>query len=98
MKDPKLCGDIIRSLKKNVDVPVTAKIRLGWSSGSINFREVIDELESAGVDAITVHARTREERYAGEPHMDMVEDLRKEMSVPLIISGNITSPGVNPSV
>ena len=89
MRDPKLCGDIIRSLKRNVNVPVTAKIRLGWSSGSINFRDVIGELESAGADAITVHARTRDERYAGEPHMDMVEGLRKEMSVPLIISGNI---------
>ena len=89
MRDPGLCGDIIRSLKRNVDVPVTAKIRLGWSSGSINFREVIDELESAGADAITVHARTRDERYAGDPHMDTVEGLRKEMSVPLIISGNI---------
>ena len=89
MRDPKLCGDIIRSLKRKTDVPVTAKIRLGWSSGSINFRDVIGELESAGADAITVHARTRDERYAGEPHMDMVEGLRKEMSVPLIISGNI---------
>ena len=89
MRDPILCGDIIRNLKRNVDVPVTAKIRLGWSSGSINFREVIDELTSAGADAITVHARARDEGYAGEPHMDMVEGLRKEMSVPLIISGNI---------
>jgi tRNA-dihydrouridine synthase B len=89
MRDPKLCGDIIRSLKRKTDVPVTAKIRLGWSSGSINFRDVIGELELAGVDAITVHARTRDERYAGEPHMDMVEGLRGEMSVPLIISGNI---------
>ena len=89
MRDPELCGDIIRSLKRNVDLPVTAKIRLGWSSGSVNFREVIQELESADVDAITVHARTRDERYAGEPHMDMVKGLRKEMSVPLIISGNI---------
>ena len=89
MKDPELCGDIIRSIKKKVDVPVTAKIRLGWSSSTMNFREVIDELTSAGADAITVHARTREERYAGSPHMDIVEGLRKEMSVPLIISGNI---------
>ena len=89
MRDPSLCGNIIRAIKRKVDVPVTAKIRLGWSYGSINFRDVIRELEAADVDAITVHARTRDERYAGEPHMDMVEGLRKEMSVPLIISGNI---------
>ena len=89
MRDPGLCGEIVRSIKRKVDVPVTAKIRLGWSSGEINFRDVIDELTSADVDAITVHARTRDERYAGEPHMDIVEGLQKEMSVPLIISGNI---------
>ena len=89
MKDPVLCGDIIRSIKRKVNVPVTAKIRLGWSSSTMNFRDVIDELTAAEVDAITVHARTREERYAGEPHMDIVEGLRREMSVPLVISGNI---------
>ncbi|MCQ2079855.1 MAG: tRNA-dihydrouridine synthase [archaeon] len=89
MKDPKLCGEIVRQLKRNCDVPVTAKNRLGWSSGTINFREVIRELEEAGVDAIAIHARTREERYAGSPHYDMIEGLRREMSVPLIVSGNI---------
>lgn len=89
MKDVKNCGDIIRALKENVDVPVTAKIRLGWSSGTINFMDVIHELEDAGVDAICIHPRTREERYAGKPHYDKVVGLRKEMSVPLIVSGNI---------
>ena len=89
MKDPELCGRIIRAVKRKVHVPVTAKIRLGWSSSSINFRDVIEEMTAADVDAITVHARTRDERYAGSPHMDMVEGLQREMSVPLIISGNI---------
>lgn len=89
MKDPKVCGNIIRKIKGTVDVPVTAKIRLGWSMGSINFREIIDELTDAGVDAISLHVRTREERYAGVPHYELVKDLQSEMSVPLVISGNI---------
>lgn len=91
LKNPARCGDIIREIKRRVDVPVTAKIRLGWDSGSINFRTVIDELQSAGADAIALHARTREEKYGGEPHYDLVEGLQREMSVPLIISGNIYS-------
>lgn len=91
MKEPGRCAEIVRKMKSKVDVPVTAKIRLGWSAGTVNFREIIPLLEEAGADAVMLHARTREERYAGEPHYDMVEGLRKEMSVPLVISGNIYS-------
>lgn len=52
MRDPEKCGRIIRAVKKSVDVPVTAKIRLGWNRSEMNFREVIKELEGAGADCI----------------------------------------------
>lgn len=91
MKDPKLCGDIIRQIKRSVDVPVTAKVRLGWTMATVNFREVLDEVISAGADAVCLHPRTRDERYVGTPHYDMIDGLGKELSVPLIISGNIYS-------
>ena len=91
MKNPILCGDIIREIKKVTNIPITAKIRLGWDDKSVNFLEVIKELEKAGVDAIGVHARTRSELYSGLPHYDLLKDLRKQMHVPLIISGNIFS-------
>lgn len=91
LEDPAKCGEIIRSIKKSVDVPVTAKIRLGKTIGSVNFREVIKELTDAGVDAVALHVRTREERYSGKPHYDLVDNLQSEMDVPLIISGNIYS-------
>lgn len=87
MLDPKLCGDIIRALKRVTDKPVTAKIRLGYNH--VNFMDVIKELELAGVEAIAIHARTRKELYAGEPHYDLLKNLRIQMSVPLIVSGNI---------
>lgn len=89
MKNPKLCGEIIREIKKVTDIPVTAKIRLGWDDKSVNFLEVIEELEKAGVDAICIHARTRAELYSGFPHYELLKDLQKQMHVPLIISGNI---------
>lgn len=91
MGDPQKCGDIVKTMKKATGIPVTAKIRLGIDLDSINFRDVIEHLTAADVDAITVHARTKMERYAGKPHYDMIENLRSEMSVPLIISGNIYS-------
>ena len=87
MLKPTLAGDIIRAIKGVTDKPVTAKIRLGYNE--VNFKEVIKELEKAGVAAIGIHARTRKELYAGEPHYDLIKDLRKEMSVPLMVSGNI---------
>ena len=87
MLKPKLAGDIIRAIKEATDKPVTAKIRLGYNE--VNFKDVIKELESAGVAAIGIHARTRKELYAGEPHYDLIKDLRKEMCVPLMVSGNI---------
>ena len=91
MKEPKRCGDIIRALKSITDKPITAKIRLGWDNNSLNYLEVIKELENAGVDMIAIHARTKKELYMGQPHFDLIKDLRKQMSVPLVVSGNIFS-------
>ena len=87
MLHPKLAGDIIRAIKSVTNKPVTAKIRLGYNE--VNFKEAIKELEEAGVDAIGIHARTRKELYSGEPHFDLLKDLRKEMTIPLMVSGNI---------
>ena len=87
MLNPKLCGEIVKAIKEATNKPVTAKIRLGYNE--VNFLEVIKELENCGVDAIAIHARTRKELYAGEPHYDLIKDLRKKMKVPLIVSGNI---------
>ena len=87
MLHPELAGDIIRAIKSVTDKPVTAKIRLGYNE--VNFKNVIKELENAGVAAIGIHARTRKELYSGTPHYDLLKDLRKEMKVPLMVSGNI---------
>ena len=87
MLNPKLCGEIVKAIKEATNKPVTAKIRLGYNE--VNFLEVIKELENGGVDAIAIHARTRKELYVGEPHYELLKDLRKKMNVPLIVSGNI---------
>ena len=89
MKNPKLCGEIVKAVKEATHKPVTAKIRLGVDSSHINFLEVIEELEKAGVDMIAIHPRTTKEMYGGLPHWDYLKDLRKKMRVPLVVSGNI---------
>lgn len=89
MKNPINCGDIIRELKKVTDKPITAKIRLGWDNKSLNYKEVIRELEDAGVSAIAIHARTKKDLYGGLPRWELLRNLKDEMKVPLIVSGNI---------
>ena len=89
LQNPKLCGEIIKAIKEATGLPVTAKIRLGWDENSLNFKKVIKELEVNGVSAIAIHARTRKEMYLGKPNWDLIKGLRKEMKVPLIVSGNI---------
>ena len=91
LKNPKLCGEIVRALKEATHKPVTAKIRIGFDSKHINFLEVIKELENAGVDMIAIHPRTTKEMYSGLPHWELLKDLRSKMSVPLVVSGNINT-------
>jgi len=91
MKDPELCGRIVRSVKDVTGLPVTAKIRLGSDANHMNYMDVISSLESSGVDAITVHARTKDQGYSGYPDFETIRNLRRKMSVPLIVSGNIYS-------
>ena len=89
MKNPKLCGDVVRAMKAVTDKPVTVKIRLGWDMNHITFEEVIKEVTVAGAALVTIHPRTTKEVYGGYPHWDLVKDLRKKMSIPLLVSGNL---------
>ena len=87
MQNPVLCSDIIKQIKKVTNKPISAKIRLGYQD--INFMDVIDSLQNAGVDMIAIHGRTRNEYYYGLPHYELLKNLQSKMSVPLVISGNI---------
>ncbi len=89
LKNPEVLADIVRTLKKEMNIPITVKIRLGWDNKHMNYMEVIKLLEESGVDAIAIHARTTKELYSGEPHYELLKDLRTKMNVPLIVSGNI---------
>lgn len=89
LKNPKLCGEIIKAIKAVTTLPVTAKIRLGFYNEDLNFKEVIKELESAGVDLVAIHARSAKQLYSSSPHYELLKNLKSEMKVPLVVSGNI---------
>jgi len=89
LKKPNELYKYIKAIVKHSPKPVTVKIRLGFTNKTINLLEVCKLMEKAGVKAIAVHARTREEYYSGQPHLDLIKDLGKQLKIPLIISGNI---------
>ena len=89
LKNPENLEKMFKIICSHSPIPVTAKIRLGWNEESINFKENIKALENAGIAAIGLHARTTRAGYAGKPRWDLCKNLRDEMSVPLIVSGDI---------
>lgn len=91
LKDPKNLGKFMLQICEHSPVAITAKIRLGWDDKNINFRENIKELEKAGVKAIGIHARTTSQGYSGQADYEILRNIRDEMNVPLIVSGDIYS-------
>ena len=90
LKDPALCEAVARAVVKAVDVPVTAKIRLGWDAQSLNAVEVAKRLEQAGVAALCVHGRTRAQMYAPPVDLAGIRAVRQAVSIPLIGNGDVT--------
>ena len=91
MRDPSLCEKIVRAVCDAVPVPVTAKIRKGYSKDSVNAVEVAMACEQGGAAAITVHGRTRDQMYAPPVDWDIIRDVKRAVSVPVIGNGDVTS-------
>lgn len=91
MKNPRLCGEIVKAVTAVTDTPVTVKIRKGWDDDSVNAVEVAKICESAGAAAITVHGRTRQQYYKPPVDYGIIRAVRESVSVPVIANGDIDS-------
>lgn len=92
LTDLPLAEEIARQVVKAVDIPVTVKMRLGWSSREINAPELACRLEAVGISMLTVHARTREQFYSGKADWEYIRLIKEKISIPLIGNGDITTP------
>lgn len=91
MKNPRLCGEIVKAVTAVTDIPVTVKIRKGWDDDSVNAVEVAKICESAGAAAIAVHGRTRQQYYKPPVDYGIIRAVRESVSVPVIANGDIDS-------
>lgn len=90
MKDPVLAEQIVRAVVGAVNIPVTVKMRTGWDFESINAPELAKRCEAAGAKMLTVHGRTRMQMYAPGIDYNTIEQVVKNVDIPVVANGDIT--------
>ena len=92
MRDPPLVARILEAVVNAVDVPVTLKIRTGWSADNRNAPEIARIAEDAGIAALAVHGRTRDQQYTGQAEYETIAAIKAMLRIPVIANGDIDSP------
>lgn len=91
LKNPQKAYEIVKTVVDTIPIPVTVKIRSGWDNDHINAVEIAQIVEDAGASAITVHPRTREQRYDVPADWSIIKEVKESVSIPIIGNGDIRS-------
>jgi len=90
--DPRKISCIIDRLSAKLDVPVTAKIRLGWDWENLNYLEIARTIEEHGGAMIAVHGRTRHQAFTGKADWDAIAEIKQAVSIPVVGNGDVKTP------
>ncbi|MDF0377817.1 MULTISPECIES: tRNA dihydrouridine synthase DusB [unclassified Methylophilus] len=92
LRDEPLVSQILKAVVNAVDVPVTLKIRTGWDRQNKNAIQIARMAEDIGIQALTIHGRTRNDLYHGDAEYDTIAAVKQQIKIPLIANGDITTP------
>jgi tRNA-dihydrouridine synthase B len=92
MRDEALVARILDAVVRAVDVPVTLKIRTGWSADQRNALTIAGIAEQAGITALAVHGRTRDQLYTGQAEYDTIAEVKASVRIPVLANGDIDGP------
>lgn len=91
MRNPELAEEIVRTVKSQIDIPLSVKFRLGYTVDEMNYVEYGQRMQEAGVDFITIHARTRSQMYGGKADWKKIAELKHNVDIPVFANGDVVS-------
>ncbi|ACL68830.1 tRNA dihydrouridine synthase DusB [Halothermothrix orenii] len=92
MKVPERAKRVMEAVASAVDIPVTVKIRMGWDHSHVNAVDIAKIAEEVGLKAVAIHGRTREDFYRGEANWDIIREVKREVTIPVIGNGDVFTP------
>lgn len=91
MRDPAHLEKFLTQVRKNIPLPLTVKMRTGWNQKELTIHDCVKAAENAGCEWVAIHGRTREQAYTGQADWDLIADVKRGASIPIIGNGDIRS-------